>query len=144
MNPKWALKRKTGAEIGPKKPRGPRWKPEPDGKDPEHLAWLRTLACAVITFPIEDAGGRHWGSTEAHHHTHGRGMSQKVPDRKAFPLCNLCHHDFHAAVNRFRGWTKERRRAWQDRMVLRYRDGAEGLARWIRQQSSPVPGAQRR
>lgn len=120
MNPKWSLKRKTGAGLGPKKPPGPRWKPPYNGKDPAHLGHLHTLPCALVTHPI--AGATPCSrDLEVHHSTNGRGKSQRTDDRKAFPLCAKHHRaEFHERRGTFEGWTREQRREWQDRMSSFY------------------------
>lgn len=96
-------------------------------KDPQHLALLRSLPCAVAThgivrgFPVLRLGdGVCFGAVQAHHRT-GAGLALKASDREAFPLCVAHHRQFHDASGVFKGWTREQRNDWQDRMVELYK-----------------------
>jgi hypothetical protein len=82
-------------------------------KDPKYLAWVRTHpCCACGAFP----------PNHAHHETlGGRGKSQKAPDSRSLPLCFRCHDDFHLVRGRFKGWTKQQRRDFQDVEITRLR-----------------------
>ena len=61
------------------------------GEDPAHLAWLRTLPCAVTLTP--NAGVAH------HLLIKGlRGMGKKAPDWYAVPLRADIHAALHDAV----------------------------------------------
>ncbi len=59
-------------------------------RNPEYLAWIRTLGCAVCrqppgrAFPIEAAHTSVLG---------GRGMRQKTSDYSTIPLCSWHHRD---------------------------------------------------
>ncbi len=44
-------------------------------------------------------------------------MSSKTFDTKTMPMCWLCHHDFHTLAGRFKGWSKEQLRVWQDEQI---------------------------
>jgi hypothetical protein len=55
------------------------------GRDPQYLAWIRTLPCWLCENFHFDQRTR----TEAAH-VGRRGLSQKCPDREAIPLCT--HH----------------------------------------------------
>lgn len=58
-------------------------------RDPDHLAWLRTLACAV-------PGCRNGGIQAAHVRRGGRGgIGLKPDDRRAIPLCAEHHRRQH-------------------------------------------------
>jgi hypothetical protein len=81
------------------------------GEDLEHLRRLRAMSCAKCGAPPP---------VEAHHSTHGRGMSQKTHDHLAIPLCRDCHWDFHHAVRQFGKMKKAERNAWQATMSERY------------------------
>ena len=71
------------------------------GKDPEYLAWIRSLPCvccfrdyfATIPFPtwhqIGQSQKQRTGSESAH--VGDRGLSQKCQDREAVPLCKWHH-----------------------------------------------------
>jgi hypothetical protein len=94
------------------------------GDDPGYLAWLRASPCALA--------GRHpcAGPVQAHHSTHGRGMSQRTSDRSAFPLCAFHHRTFHDLCGYFNGWVKTQRQQWQDDAVFKYQklyDKKEGI-----------------
>lgn len=88
--------------------------------DHKYRGWLRYQPCAAPEC------GRYPGN-QAHHHTGHRGMGQKSPDRYMFPLCLQHHTDFHAGSGPFRGWNRERRRAWQDEQAERSWIGYSGL-----------------
>jgi hypothetical protein len=109
-----ALRRKTPirASRKPLRPRSVR-RPEPAPEDRERLAWLRSLPCC--------GPGPHLGAVAPHHETHGRGLGQRSSHQDAIPLCWGCHRAFHDASGPFRGWDRERRRAWQAEQVARHR-----------------------
>lgn len=75
----------------------------------EYLGWVKRQPCAIA--------GCERRPCDAHHSTHGRGLSQKTDDFHSIPLCALHHHDFHAATGHFKTWLKAQRRDWQDRQV---------------------------
>lgn len=54
---------------------------------------------------------------EANHVTFGRGVGQRSSDFKTFPLCTQCHREWTDHAGRFRGWSKARRRLWQEDMA---------------------------
>lgn len=57
------------------------------GKDKAYLAFIHAQPCCV--------GGKvHSGRIEAAH-IGPRGLSQKVPDRQALPMCNGHHNALH-------------------------------------------------
>lgn len=66
---------------------------------------VRALHCAACGAPPP---------SECNHVTFGRGVGQKAPDDLTFPLCMQCHRDWHAGSGRFKGWSKARRRGWQE------------------------------
>lgn len=100
------IARKAPLKRKPRKPRA--------GDDPERLAWLRTLPCAMCGSPATAMRRLGSGSVEAHHPT-GAGMGTKAPDSKAFPLCGPvgCHYDLHNLTGHFKGWTKSDLQDWQ-------------------------------
>ncbi len=58
------------------------------GKDAKYLAWLHELPCSLAPCyvpqrPVEAA------------HIGPRGLSQKVPDKCAIPLCGYHHESLH-------------------------------------------------
>ena len=87
-------------------------------KDPEHLAALRKMNCAM-TSPLNGIPVGCSGPIEAHHRT-GAGLALKADDHEAFPLCLRHHRDFHDAKGIFAKWTKTERKEWQNRMVAEY------------------------
>jgi hypothetical protein len=132
MKAKWKLKKTVAIPLAPKHRFKPKrivlvdglvpWKKA--GVDPVHLTWIREQPCALRRYPIPGAT-RCRGKVEAHHHTGGRGRGQISPDRKAFPLCARHHRpEFHDATGTFATWKKAQRRAWQDEMVEKYREGS--------------------
>lgn len=77
------------------------------GEDPEHVKRVRAMPCAAC------------GATPAGcaHHKMGAGMGRRAHDHMAIPLCHGCHMNLHALRGRFKGWDRERRRAWEDGAV---------------------------
>lgn len=75
------------------------------GDDPKRLAWVRGQPCVAC--------GRE-GPSEAHHHTHRRGLGQRASDVDAMPLCSGCHWDFHNAQGKSAGLTQRERTLLQD------------------------------
>jgi hypothetical protein len=61
-----------------------------EGKSPEYLAWLHSLACIICAALRTDQATK----TEAAH-LGPRGLSTKVEDRKAVPLCRRHHEALH-------------------------------------------------
>lgn len=55
--------------------------------------------------------------SQVHHHTAHRGLGQRSSDLYAMPLCHGHHMQLHSLSGPFRGFTKERLRAWQSRMA---------------------------
>ncbi len=114
------LKRKT-----PMKRKRPKARKGPV-KNPEHLAWIRTLPCSVYRLQEATCEKYGWhfvpiceGRIDPHHSTIGRGLGQKTDDAKAFPLCRKHHEELHNGSGLFRD--KEKRRLWQQRMVELYK-----------------------
>ncbi len=79
-------------------------------KDPEYLAWIRSLPCVICFWLSESTRGLIYSAdregvfcrclhypvqqdsrTEAAH-VGTRGMSQKCSDREVIPLCGHLHH----------------------------------------------------
>jgi hypothetical protein len=63
-------------------------------RDPAYLTWIRSLPCLIC----QHHGERQQTPTEAHHFG-PRGLSQKVPDRQAVPLCIEHHRTGRTAVH---------------------------------------------
>lgn len=102
-------------------------------RDEAHLAFVRTLPCCAPGCDRVDA-------SEAHHETTERGMGQKADDRRAMPMCRKHHRAFHDGREPFDGWTKPRRRAWQDEQVTRVLGLAApcGACGFLRESGDPL------
>ena len=62
-------------------------KPEPQAKDPAHLAKLAALPCVIChEWNLEQRS-----PTAVHHCIHGRYGNRKVPDSMTIPLCEGHH-----------------------------------------------------
>ena len=74
--------------------------------DPAYLAWLRTMRCWSCwqrEYAHECAWPRDYLVSEAAHiglSTETRGMSQKVSDTSAIPLCAGCHQHSNDAIHK--------------------------------------------
>lgn len=88
------------------------------GDAPEYLAWVHQQPCVCC--------GRD-GPSEAHHHTHRRGMGQRASDEHAMPLCSRCHWDFHNGTGKTSGMNQRQRSALQDGWVAVTRAGWDQL-----------------
>ena len=62
------------------------------GKDKAYLAWLHGTACSI---PSRMYPGSCCGTPIEAAHFGPRGLSQKVPDRQAVPLCKAHHEQLH-------------------------------------------------
>ncbi len=125
LRPKTGLKRgkplvsRTRLESGSTlrrtrfKQKVPRQRTAAEGGDPEYLAWIRTHPCCRC--------GACPPSHAHHEILNGRGKSQKAPDARSLPFCFGCHDQFHGVTGRFRGFTKEQRRDYQDIEITRLR-----------------------
>ena len=74
------------------------------------LRWLHAQPCAIT--------GRH--PVDVHHNTQNHGLRRTAPHDQGIPLHHETHLDFHAGAGYFKGWDRERRRAWQTIMVEHY------------------------
>lgn len=84
-------------------------------KDRSHLAWLRTLPCAVLAHPLPGSTPCRFG-IEAHHPT-GAGEALKDADRRAIPLCGRHHREeLHLFAGTFLGWSSSRIHRWESAM----------------------------
>lgn len=113
-------------------------------EDRAYLQWIREQPCAACLGPPP---------CEPHHHTHGptqsewvlgsrpkaergaRGMSQKAHDHYTIALHGRCHRQFHDGKGRFKDWTREQKRAWQDSAVAIHR------ACYLAKDEPPAPRA---
>lgn len=82
-------------------------------RNPDYLKWVRKQLCAACD-------GTRCARVHAHHHTGRRGHGQKARDQDAFPLCWMCHDDFHTGRGVFTKWNHEQRTAWQDKHADAY------------------------
>ena len=110
-----------------------RRKPKP-GDDPAYKAWIRSLPCVVGGSKKKNCKGR----LDPHHMTGGkgdqrRGKGQTVSDRNALPLCRMHHDDIHDGTGFCKGWSKDRRRVFQEHEIARLNkiwDEHEALGVW--------------
>jgi hypothetical protein len=65
--------------------------------DPEKLAWIRTLCCAVPLYTPWPQSNPGRAVIEAHHH---RVRGSRADDAKVIPLCSNHHRDGPTAVHR--------------------------------------------
>jgi hypothetical protein len=62
-------------------------KPEPQAKDPAHLAKVAAMPCVICNqWDMEQLS-----KTQVHHCIHGRHGTRKVPDSMTIPLCEGHH-----------------------------------------------------
>jgi hypothetical protein len=72
----------------------------------EHLLAVKRLPCCAPGAPVGCEG-----VIEADH-VGRRGVGQKCDDRETIPLCTRHHAERHALAGPFRGFDRERMRAW--------------------------------
>lgn len=85
-------------------------------RDDAYRAWIASLPCCA---PGCDARS----PSHPHHHslTGQRGTSQKPADSYCMPLCERCHvPGLHSLAGRFKGWSRELLKQWQDLQVARF------------------------
>jgi len=88
-------------------------------EDLTYILWLSRLPCSMC------------GSISGppHHPRHNVGLALRAHDHRAVPICYRCHEDLHRLSGRFRGWTRDRLRAWLDDLAVtlreQYRKGVE-------------------
>jgi len=96
-------------------------------RDPEYLAWLRTLPCLICwpnlwrsgdVWRLHSVGWRPYvnrspldpglqeSPTEAAH-TGPHGIAQKAPDHHAIPLCHFDHQEAKDAQGKSRNWFEQ-------------------------------------
>ena len=120
-----AVKVKTQARLkqtgGPRKKRpGPPRKSE-RVRDEAYLAEVRERSCCLTTArgttcgPAVRNDGMRWG-TEADH-AGPRPLGRKADDNTAIPMCPKHHDERTDGTGFFKGWTKERMRAWCDEQI---------------------------
>lgn len=111
LSSKTQLKRTTLLRKTRLKAKPPKKRTVEQGGDESYLRFIRSLPCVVYgTAP----------PSHAHHKVAGgRGKGQKAPDRETIPLSPRAHDEFHAGRGFCKGWSKERRRDWQDQEIER-------------------------
>lgn len=77
-------------------------------RDAEHLAFVRTLACAWCSAPAP---------SDAHHMGGHRGTGTKASDYRAIPLCRACHGRYHATA-KIGAMTPTLTREWGDTTII--------------------------
>jgi hypothetical protein len=90
-------------------------KPRHDA-DPEYLAHLRLQPCVVCGKGASESGTEY--GNDAHHPSEGRySLALKAPDSEAFTLCPYvvggCHYKWHHLQGFCSGWSKQKRRAFE-------------------------------
>lgn len=75
--------------IQRRKPIRPRARRPKRTRNPEYLAFIRSLPCLICA----RRGMVQESRTDAHHHG-PRGLGVKVPDERAVPLCHDAHHQY--------------------------------------------------
>lgn len=77
-------------------------------RDARWLSFIRSLPCCMCLAPPP---------SEAHHSlAHKPGLGMKASDHHTLPLCGGpqgCHAGLHTYQGRFKGWTREQRKAWE-------------------------------
>lgn len=76
-----------------------------------YMGWVKAQPCMMMPY-----GGCH-GVVEADHAGLDRGVGMKAHDNTCVPLCSQHHHDRHNFTGPFRGFDKERMRAWRTTAV---------------------------
>lgn len=111
MRAKWRITKTVAGRVWDPITRDP----NPD-VDLDHLAWIRTLPCAVRTQPLPRKTPCRY-IVHAHHPV-GAGMALKAPDRRAIPLCGWHHQDggLHQFAGPFEGWSIEQIHRWEHAM----------------------------
>jgi len=83
--------------------------------DPAWLTSVRLLPCALLKFDPEHVCR---GRIEACHEAKKPGVGMKCADRGGtMPMCAAAHDHWTRHVGFFRGWPKEKRRAWADERI---------------------------
>ena len=79
------------------------------GEDHDYVLFVKTLPCI-------GASGKCNGPVEAHH-AGVHGMRQRPHDNTCIPLCTFHHRCLHDHSGPFRGFPKERIRAWSNNQI---------------------------
>lgn len=90
----------------------PRRRVEASPTDTAYQAFVRGLPCILALH------GGCQGDVEAHHAGVKPGRGMKAPASSCIPLCHK-HHigELHGLMGFFKGWTRDRLRAWQDAWI---------------------------
>jgi len=110
MRAKWKL-----SKVPPGRMYDPVLRERDPDDDPAHLAFIRSLPCAVRAHPLPGSTRCRYG-IEAHHPT-GAGTGLRDGDKRAIPLCGWHHREeLHRFAGSFVGWSKERVHEWERAM----------------------------
>ena len=111
---KTQLKRTTMLRKTRLKAKPPKQRTAEQGGDAIYLRFIRGLPCVVYGTPPPSHAHHEVGAGKG-----GRGKSQKAPDRRTIPLSPRAHREFHDGLGFCKGWSKEKRRDWQDQEISR-------------------------
>lgn len=87
-------------------------------RDEAFKAFVRTLPCCAPVAYFDRHTYACLGVTTCGvspcdpHHEHGDGLGMKTHDRTCIPLCRFHHDDCEAKRGVFKGWDRERMKAW--------------------------------
>lgn len=81
-------------------------------RDAEYLARVRELPCCAIGLPKHSCMG-----PRISHHAGKHAAGVKCSDYEAISLCSLAHTNIHDLNGCFRGFTRERVRAFEDAAI---------------------------
>jgi hypothetical protein len=87
-------------------------KPRGRARDTTYLLWVKTLRCSARGVPGHECAG----VIEADH-AGRRPLGRKCDDDQAVPHCALAHRQRESFAGPFRGWTRERMRAYLDAAI---------------------------
>jgi hypothetical protein len=91
------------------------------GEDPEYTEFLRGNRCHMT------GHGDCIGAVHVHHAQGRKGLGTRNHDHDGKPLCTGHHTQRHSLSGPFKGWTKERIRAWESETSAHYRGIYLGL-----------------
>lgn len=88
------------------------------GDNRKYKAWIKGFPCVVV-------GSKRCGRADPHHMIDGhgeqrKGMGQTASDKDCFPLCRRHHDDLHDGTGFCKGWSKEKRRIFQEQEIERF------------------------
>ena len=83
------------------------------GEDKLYTKWIKGLPCRMCA-------GRPVDPHHPTHLRHGGEGARRAHDRNAIPLCSGlkgCHRQLHDLTGPFKGWNRDRLRAWQNEQI---------------------------